>query len=63
MFYAIIMPNVYLYSYSEIIGDIVKKRFSLVLFKQVSKTWHNVNKLKIDLLINKLRGLPLLLLK
>lgn len=37
MFYAIIMPNVYLYSYSEIIGDIVKKRFSLVLFKQVSK--------------------------
>ncbi len=25
MFYAIIMPNVYLYSYSEIIGDIVKK--------------------------------------
>lgn len=36
--------------------DIVKTKVKLlVLFKQIKKTWHNVNKHKVDLLLNKLR--------
>lgn len=57
MFYAIIMPNIYLYSYCEIIRRHCQKRGFLWFYSsKFLKTWHNVNKHKIDLLVNKLMG-------